>query len=91
VGTDCLAQNKKGASFALTYNLITQFFVETFVGMIVGYFLGKYLDKWLFDEKQIFTYLLMILGMLSGLANLIRRAMKTIDGGDQHETKDEHH
>ncbi|MBN2540159.1 MAG: AtpZ/AtpI family protein [Bacilli bacterium] len=86
-----MAQNKKNESVLLIINLITQFFVETFVGLAIGYFGGKYLDQWLFGDKDLFVYILSLLGLLSGLVNLIRRVMKNIDGGDQHEKEDEHH
>jgi F0F1-type ATP synthase assembly protein I len=91
VGTGCLARNKKSESIVLSLNLITQFFVETFVGIAIGYLLGRLMDNWLFEDRQIFIYILMILGMMSGLANLIKRVLKNISGGDQSEEKDEHH
>lgn len=36
-------------------------------------------------------YILMLLGMLSGLGNLIKRVIKNIAGGNEFEEKDEHH
>jgi len=91
VGIDYLAQSKKNESLLFALNLIYQFFIETFVGMIIGYFLGRFLDNLFFENKDILMYILILLGMLSGLVNLIKRVIKNIAGGNENEEKDEHH
>ncbi len=85
MGIGFLAQNKKNESVVFVVNLIVQFFVETFVGIAIGYFLGKYLDELLFDDKVILTYILIVLGIFSGLWNLIKRVLRNIDGGKGNE------
>jgi len=67
--------------------MIVQFFIETFGGIIVGYLLGKTFDNWLFEDKQLFVYILMIIGIFAGIRNLIVRALR-FSGGDKHEKKD---
>ncbi len=91
MGIDYLAQSKKNESLLFALNLIYQFFIETFVGMIIGYFLGRFLDNLFFENKDILMYILILLGMLSGLVNLIKRVIKNIAGGNENEEKDEHH
>ncbi len=74
--------NKKEAKQSyIAMNIVTQFFMEVFVGMGLGYFLGLKLDQWLFEDKQLFTYILLILGMFGALGSLISRALK-LSGGD---------
>lgn len=58
------------------FNMVIQFFLETFIAMVIGYFLGKWLDKLLFDEKVILTYFMVVIGIFSGLSNLIKRSLK---------------
>ncbi|MFA6378105.1 MAG: AtpZ/AtpI family protein [Acholeplasmataceae bacterium] len=71
-------------------NIVTTFFIETLVGMAIGYFAGKYLDLWLFKDKSIFVYILMILGVFGALWSLVRRALK-LSGGDVVGKEDERH
>lgn len=85
MGIGCLARNKDIKTAISTYNLVIQFFIETFMGMAIGYFLGKFLDGLLFEDRQILTYILMFLGIFGGFTNLIRRALKNIDGGKGNE------
>ncbi|MFW5888834.1 MAG: AtpZ/AtpI family protein [Bacillota bacterium] len=66
------------------FNMVVQFFFETFVAMVIGYFLGQWLDKMLFEEKVIFTYILVVIGIFAGLRNLVIRALK-YDKGESHE------
>ncbi|MCF7924370.1 MAG: AtpZ/AtpI family protein [Candidatus Izimaplasma sp.] len=66
------------------FNMVIQFFYETFFAMALGYFLGKWFDRLLFDSKVILTYILIIFGVLAGLRNLIKRALK-FDEGDNDE------
>ena len=73
-----------------TYKIIQmmiQFFIETFVSIAIGYVAGNYLDRWLFDDKHIFIYILMIAGIFAGFRNLVIRALK-LTGGDHHEKND---
>ncbi len=90
MGIVFLAQDKKNQSIAVIINLIVQFFVETFVGIAIGYFLGKYLDELLFEDQVILTYIFVVLGLFSGLWNLIKRVLRNINGGYENE-EDEHH
>lgn len=74
--------NKKEAKQNyIAMNIVSQFFMEVFVGMGLGYFIGKKLDSWLFEDKQLFVYILLILGMFGALGSLISRALK-LSGGD---------
>jgi len=65
----------------LVWNIVIQFFLESFVGIFIGYFLGKKLDEWIFGDKEIFVYIIMIIGMFSALASLILKALK-LSGSD---------
>ena len=87
VEIDFLEPNKaqKNRNVLLTINLIVQFFVETFVAMALGYFIGKYLDKWLFEDQVILTYVFVVIGVFSGLRNMIKRVLRNIDGGKKDE------
>jgi len=78
-------KTKKNTNVLLVINLIVQFFVETFVAMALGYFIGKYLDKWLFDDQIILTYVFVVIGVFSGLRNMIKRVLRNIDGGKEDE------
>ena len=80
---DCLERNKRDFSNLKYINLVYQFFVETFVGMAIGYFGGKYLDSLFFEDKQILTFILLILGMFSALVNLIRRVITKINSDER--------
>lgn len=60
----------------LVWNIVIQFFLESFAGIFIGYFLGKKLDEWIFGDKEIFVYIIMILGMFSALVSLILKALK---------------
>lgn len=86
-GIDYLARNKEAKSAIQVYNLVIQFFIETFVGMALGYFIGRYLDSLWFQDREILMYVLMFLGIFSGFVNLIRRALKMVDGGKDNEEK----
>lgn len=66
----------------IAMNIVTQFFLEVFVGMALGYFLGQLIDNWLFEDKQLFVYILLILGMFGALGSLISRALKLSGGED---------
>lgn len=76
---------KEDKSAFYIFNLVIQFFLETFVSMAIGYFLGRWLDNLLFNERVIFTYIFVILGIFAGLRNLIVRTVKFDDEGDKDE------
>ncbi len=83
-----MEQNKKPARNKTTYfivNMIIQFFVETFVSMGIGYFLGRFIDTRLFEDKLVFTYIFIVLGIFAGISNLIKRALKYSGGGEENE------
>lgn len=77
---------KKSTKEAITtYNLVMNFFVEIFVGMGLGYLFGRFLDNLLFGDKVILAFVFLFLGLVSALINFIRKALKTIDGGNTNE------
>lgn len=78
-----IKENKK---ILVTYHLVINFFVEMFALSILGFFLGRYLDRLLFEDKQLLAFILLFLGLITGLVNFIKRVLKTIDdGGDDDE------
>lgn len=81
---------KKHKMIYVIINMMIQFFIETFVSIVIGYFIGRAIDNWLFDEKQIFMYIFMVLGIFGAFRNLVIRSLK-ITGGEESEEKDEHH
>lgn len=81
---DKRTENKK---MMVTINLVMNFFVETIVGAVIGFFLGRFLDNTLFGEKQILVFVLLVLGLLGGLANFIKRVLKNIDDGGSKDEK----
>jgi len=70
-----MARNNHKQAFYI-FNMVVQFFFETFVAMALGFFIGRWIDRSLFDERVIFTYILVIIGIFAGLRNLIKRALK---------------
>lgn len=81
---------KKHKMIYVIINMMIQFFIETFVSIVIGYFIGCAIDNWLFDEKQIFMYIFMVLGIFGAFRNLVIRSLK-ITGGEESEEKDKHH
>lgn len=79
-------QGNKTAFYVL--NMVIQFFIETFVAMAIGYFIGKYLDKLFFEEKVIFVYIFVVIGIFAGLRNFIVRALKYSKGNVEDEESD---
>jgi len=71
-------------------NIVYTFFLEVLVGMFLGYYAGKALDTWLLNDKSLFVYILMILGMFGALASLVKRALK-LSGGDDSGKENERH
>jgi F0F1-type ATP synthase assembly protein I len=91
VAIDFLEQNKmsnkQDKSTFFIFNLVIQFFIETFVAMVIGYFIGKYLDQWLFSDKVLFVYILVVIGIFAGISNFIKRALKYSKGEEENEEK----
>lgn len=81
---------QKHKTIYMIINMMIQFFIETFVSIVIGYFIGRAIDNWLFDEKQIFIYIFMVLGIFGAFRNLVIRSLK-ITGGEGIEKKDKHH
>lgn len=77
--TVCSALNSmskpKDKSVIYVLNLVIQFFIETFVAMVIGYFIGKFLDKWLWEERVVFVYIFVVIGIFAGMRNFIIRAL----------------
>jgi len=71
----------------LAYNLVIQFFLETAISLFLGYFLGKKLDQWLFEDTDLFVFVLMILGVLGAIISLAKRAYRLI-GDDEKNGKE---
>lgn len=62
--------------------LITQLGIDVISGIAVGIILGMLLDKWI-NTNNIFTFILMLLGLFSGLRIAYKRLQSFIKKSDK--------
>ncbi len=58
------------------WQLVINFIIELAALMALGYFAGKAIDSRFFESKHIFVYILVFLGLVAGLVDSFRKAIK---------------
>ncbi|MBU1145098.1 MAG: AtpZ/AtpI family protein [Firmicutes bacterium] len=56
--------------------LIIQFFIELIISMFLGYLIGQAIDSYLWEEKHLFLFIFIFLGLFSSVINLVKRTFK---------------
>jgi membrane protein DedA with SNARE-associated domain len=78
---------KEWKTAAVVFQFITHFFIELIVTMGLGYFIGKEIDSLLWEDKHLFVFILIFVGLLSSFRNLYVRSLKMFGGENKNEKK----
>ncbi|HOP57551.1 MAG TPA: AtpZ/AtpI family protein [Bacillota bacterium] len=73
------------------WQLVMNFFLETVALMALGFFAGAAIDSRFFEDRHIFVFILLFLGLAASLVDSFRKAMKITGGGNQDENQKSGH
>lgn len=67
--------------------VVMHFFIEMAVAMTIGFFVGRAIDTYLFEDKHIFVFIFIFLGLIASIRSLYVRTMKSIGGENDADKK----